>query len=77
VGANESLLGDVVGHVVSAHDPQRGAVDASLVALDDLLEGEKVPVPGLGQQVGLERVRVGERGRGSLPPRSLKLRAPR
>ena len=63
VGTDEGLLGDVVRHLVAAHDAQGRAVHAPLVALDDLLERKEVPPPGLGQEVGLARIDRLVRGR--------------
>ena len=63
VGAQEGLLDHVVGHVVAAHDAEGRAVDPPLVALHDLLEGKEVPLPCLGQEVGLGGVRRRRAGR--------------
>ena len=47
-GAHERLLGHVVGHVVSAHDPQGHGVHAPLVPPHQLLESRGVALPRPG-----------------------------
>ena len=73
-GAQERLLGDVVGQVVGAHDPQGHAVHPALVEPHDLLEGARVSPPRPGDQERLIRphhlpgmIRPGARIPGSAP----------
>src|SRR5712692_8061997 len=59
VGADEGLLGHVVGHLVPPHDAVGGSVHPPLVATDDLLEGKEAPPAGLVEQAALAFRRLG------------------
>src|SRR6266540_4855368 len=53
VGADERVLGHVVGHVVVAHDTQGDPVDPALVAPNHLLERREIPPLRTGQEARL------------------------